>query len=86
MKKEKDNGLSGRVRAILISPTWKEIEGYLMFQREAIIHKGKKSRGKENEIKVWAELDGFDKAIGVINRLADYKEGGEISIDRSSEG
>lgn len=85
MEIPEEDRLAYAVRSLLNLPIWKDIESYMEFQREAIIQKGKKSRSNSVDVKMWAELDGFDKCRSIFYRLADYNKI-EESIPKSSTG
>lgn len=61
---------------------WQILIRYWAEERENILTEGKKSRRDEKIIKMWAVLEGLDRAIGIADRVvAGGKKYEEIQLE-----
>lgn len=65
---------SHHVRQVMSMPGWEILVRAWNFERERVIANGKKSRSEEKKIHMWAELDGFDKAVLMAEKIAKVEE------------
>lgn len=67
------------VAALVASTGYQIVLQYLNIERESIIKNGKEARSEERQIRNWATLDGFDRVVATINKLAN------LEIDEEQE-
>ena len=61
---------------------WQILMRYFAEERENILTESKKSRREEKTIKMWAVLEGLDRAIGLADRVvAGGKEYDEVTVE-----
>ena len=61
---------------------WQILVRYMAEEREAILTEGKKARREEKTIKTWAILEGYDKFIGLADRIVQAgKKYQQVSVD-----
>ena len=61
--------LAGHMAALRATPSWLILLNYLAQEREKIIDEGKKSRASEKGVKMWAVIEGFDRAVAMPEKL-----------------
>lgn len=69
-----NNVIAGKILQIIESPEFYEVEKQWALERESILQKGKKARNEGKKIEMWAELEGFDRAIQKLHSIAQYRE------------
>ena len=78
LKKVSPESAAEHMRTMQATMGWQILIRYFAEEREAILTEGKKSRASEKTIKMWAVLEGLDRAIAlperIINAGAKYED------------
>lgn len=64
--------LALHMAALRQSMGWQILLNYMAQEREKIIAEGKKARREEKTIKLWAVMDGFDRACMLAEKLENF--------------
>lgn len=82
IKEISPESLAQHMASLRQSEGWQILLHYMAQEREKIIEEGKASRANEKQVKMWAELSGYDKCATLPERLqrlsAVSSEGEEI--------
>ena len=82
IKDIKPESAAEHIKNMQASMGWQILLRYMAEEREQILTEGKKARREEKTIKTWAVLEGFDKFIGLADRIVQAgKKYQDISVD-----